>query len=246
MPPQVYEDREHAGSVLADALAREVAADLLEASTIIALPRGGVPVAAVVADRFQRPLDVLLVRKLGAPRRPELGIGAIGEDGPPLIDRESVRRLGVSDEHLTRIIERERRELVRRAARYRGSDPPPALAGTDVVVVDDGVATGVTTAAALGVLARMGATRLVLAVPVAAPSALHRLREQVDALVCPLRPEPLGAVGAWYEDFRQLSDEEVVAVLRTHERRPWGRRGVDVANPSTALAPDATPPIDGE
>jgi len=206
-----FHDRVDAGRRLADALgARD-----LRGAVVLALPRGGVPVGAQIAEAIGAPLEVFVARKIGAPGRPEYGIGAIAEGGAPLFDPWAVRALGLSDEHLAELAEAEVRELERRVRRYRGGRPLPPLDGRHVVLVDDGLATGVTAEAALRSLRDHGVTRLTLAVPVCAPDSSERLRDLAE-VVCLWRPADFRAVGLWYEEFGQTGDDEVLAALARH------------------------------
>lgn len=203
-------DRPAAGRALAERLA---VLELVD-PVVLALPRGGVPVAAAVATALHAPLEVLVARKIGLPGHPEFGVGAIAEGGEPLFDEAVLSQLRVSGQDLADTVRREREELARRVARYRGGRPLPELAGRDVVLVDDGLATGVTARAALRVLRARQPGRLVLAVPVGAPDAARLLAADADDVVCVLQPEGFGAVGAWYERFDQTSDEQVLELLR--------------------------------
>src|SRR5512144_1245185 len=180
---------------------------------VLGLPRGGVPVAFEVARALDAPLDVIVVRKLGVPFQPELGMGAIGEGGVTIVNRDVVRITGVSETDLARAEVRERAELDRRCRRFRGDRPPEALDGRVAVVVDDGIATGSTARAACQVARARGATRVVLAVPVAPPGWEARLGADADELVCLDTPDPFFAIGQFYAQFAQTSDEEVVACL---------------------------------
>jgi putative phosphoribosyl transferase len=173
-----------------------------------------VPVAAEVARALGAPLDVILVRKLGVPAQPELGLGAIGESGARVINPEVVRYAHVSEAQIASVEQNERAELQRRARRFRGGAPHEALAGRIAVIVDDGIATGSTARAACQVARALGAARVVLAAPVAPPSADRALRGDADEVICLEMPDHFLAIGEWYEDFAQTSDEEVVALLR--------------------------------
>jgi predicted phosphoribosyltransferase len=207
--PGRFSNRQDAG--------RQLAALLLplagEDPVVIGLPRGGVPVAEEVALALAAPLEVLAVRKIGAPGNPEYGIGAIVEDGTRLFDLEAVAALGIDTDTLEGIVAGESAELRRRVEAYRGDRPPLSLRGRTAIVVDDGVATGVTDTAALRAVRRRGPRRLVLAVPVCAPDSAVRLRREADELVCLIEPEQLYGVGQWYADFTQVSDAEVLAAL---------------------------------
>lgn len=216
-----FRDRPHAGRVLAGLLSGYAdRADVL----VLALPRGGVPVGRAVADALAAPLDVLVVRKLGLPGREELAMGAIAgggdggahEDGAleNVVLNEDVLRAGRVDEETVRAVaEREFVELRRRERAYRGDRPPPRLAGQAVIVVDDGAATGATMKVALQVARRARPERLVAAVPVAPPEVRAELDLLADEVVCVSEPEDFSAVGAWYDDFGQTSDDEVRAAL---------------------------------
>ena len=180
---------------------------------VIGLPRGGVVVAAEVARLLGAPLDVVVVRKLGAPGRPELGIGAIGEDGILVLNQELIDLLGVSESELAEVEAGEAEELDRRVVAYRGDREPVEVAGRTVVVIDDGLATGYTARAALRVLRNRGPARLILAVPVSARDTAEALREEADELIVLELPFGFGAVGQWYADFRQTGDDEVLRLL---------------------------------
>ncbi|MFD9423674.1 MULTISPECIES: phosphoribosyltransferase family protein [unclassified Streptomyces] len=205
----LFTDRTDAGLRLARAL-RQLEG---EHPVVLGLPRGGVPVAFEVARALRAPLDVIVVRKLGVPYHRELGFGAIGEGGVRVISEEIVRRGGVTEEDAAAVERAEEAELVRRARRFRAHRPRQDLDGRTVVVVDDGIATGATAEAACAVVRAQGAARVVLAVPVAPPDAVARLRTGADEVVCLATPHPFSSVGEWYRDFSQTSDEEVVALL---------------------------------
>ena len=204
-----FHDRRQAGRLLA----QRVAAEGLDDPLILALPRGGVPVAYEVARALAAPLEVFVARKLGAPHRPELGIGAIAEGGRGVIDDHTVASLRVSPDQLDHIIDAERRELDRRVQRYRGDRALPDLAGREIVLVDDGLATGVTARAAIQALARHEPGRLVLAIPVCARQTAERLRRTGTEVIAVLQPDNLLAVGAWYDNFDQTTDDEVIELL---------------------------------
>lgn len=204
-----FADRRDAGRKLARALQPVVSGDPI----VVALPRGGLPLAKEVSIALSAPLEILAVRKLGAPRNPEYGIGAIVEDGSRLIDMEAVRILGVAVGDLEAIVSREKAELSRRVGLYRRGRTALDLKGKTVVVVDDGVATGITDTAALRALRRQEPRKLILAVPVCAPDSALRLRAEADELVSLLMPPLLLAVGQWYRDFSQISDQDVVSIL---------------------------------
>ncbi|MCB2223241.1 MAG: phosphoribosyltransferase [Actinobacteria bacterium] len=205
----MFTDRVHAGEVLGRAMVGRGYGD----AVVLGLPRGGVIVAAGVARALQAPLDVVVVRKLGAPGNPELGIGAVAESGVTVLNEDLIRRLGVSRRHLDEVIRREHAELDRRRTAYRGDAPPVPLEGRDAVVVDDGLATGYTARAAVDSARRRGAGRVILAVPVGAADTAAEMRGLVDDLVCVEAPTMLLGVGASYRDFRQTTDDEVLAAL---------------------------------
>lgn len=207
--PIRFDDRRDAGRRLAQLLLPLAGED----PVVVALPRGGVPVAREVADTLGAPLEVLAVRKLGAPHNPEYGIGAIAEDGTRVFDPEALAVLGINGGELDTIVARESAELERRVEAYRGGRSLLPLAGRTVIVVDDGVATGVTDTAALRAIRRRGPSRLVLAVPICAPDSLVRLEGEADEVFCLLAPPQLYGVGQWYRDFSQVSDEEVIEAL---------------------------------
>ncbi|MCX4728168.1 phosphoribosyltransferase [Streptomyces sp. NPDC090052] len=209
-----FRDRREAGRDLAAALLASVAADGLVRPLVLGLPRGGVPVAAEVARALEAPLDVLVVRKIGAPGQPETGVGAIAGDDPPLFDSRSLRWLGLSEDALASTVARERTELHRREDLYRHGRPPLVCEGRTVILVDDGLATGVTARAAVRHLRRQAPGRLLLAVPVGAADGTAALRQEADDVICLQQPALFQAVGQWYEQFDQTSDGEVIEILR--------------------------------
>ena len=202
-----FRDRADAGRRLAAAL--EPAPDAL----ILALPRGGVPVAAEVARAHGLELDVLPVRKIGVPGHRELAGGALAPGGPPVWNRAVLASIGRTEADLERVLAEERAELTRRQRVYRGDAPPPRIAGREVWLIDDGLATGATMRAAVAAVRAQAPTRLGVAVPVAPADTGRELRRAVDAYVCLAEPEPFRAVGLWYERFDQVDDDTVVRVL---------------------------------
>jgi len=207
----VFANRARAGRLLA----KEVLALGLAEPVVLALPRGGVPVAAEVAAALHAPLDLLLVRKIGAPAHRELAVAAVAEgfDDDVVLDRETMEMTGTNRAYVDREAKVERQEIARRRAAYLRGRPPQPIEGKSAVVVDDGIATGTTVRAALQALRRRKPARLVLAVPVAPPDVVAELRTQVDDLVCLSEPSFFHAVGVHYADFHQVSDDEVTAIL---------------------------------
>ena len=204
-----FMDRRQAGRLLAERLAPLAG----ERPVVIAIPRGGVPIGFEIAQALGAPLDVLAVRKLGAPRNPEFGVGAITEDGTSVLDTKTARRVGMTQELLDETVAREARELRRRIERYRDGRAPVDLTGRTVIVVDDGLATGLTDLAAVRAIRARGAGRIVLAVPVGARDSVDLLAGEADEVLCPSIPTDFGGVGRWYRDFSPVSDEEVVDLL---------------------------------
>lgn len=206
-----FRDRSDAGHRLAEKL---IGVDT-DNAVVIALPRGGVPVAAIVAEELGLPLDVILVRKVGAPQQPELAVGAVtdGDEMRLTVNRDIQAELGLSDEEIEELARRQLPEIERRCETYYKGRSPTPLSGKTVIVVDDGVATGATVNAALRLIRAQKPARLILALPVAPADAIARLEEHADTVICLQTPSPFYAVGAHYADFSQVSDEEVIALL---------------------------------
>jgi putative phosphoribosyl transferase len=218
----LFRDRKDAGLRLAERLARYRDED----SVVLALPRGGVPVGYEVARALKVPLDVFIARKLGAPNQPELGIGAVAQDGSRVLNERIVEEIGVSEEYIERVAAEETKEAERRLKLFRGERPEPEVRERTAILVDDGIATGVTTRAAIDALRRRDPRRLVLAVPVCATHAAGSLRREVDELICLEAPSNLMAIGLWYRYFEQTSDEEVIDLLE-RARREQEERGAN-------------------
>lgn len=207
-------DRQSAGEALAEHLAGRYPP---EETVVLALPRGGVPVASEIARRLGGTLDILLVRKLGAPGQPELAAGAIASGGVRILNPDVVDGLRISESQLARIAATEQAELERRERLYRGNRKRPTVTGRTVIVVDDGVATGATMRAAIQALRQQNPARIIVAVPVAAPDTARRLEREADELVCLATPSPFRAIGQWYRDFAQVDDDEVRRLLTAEE-----------------------------
>jgi len=207
-----YQDRSDAGRRLAKALSKYKG----RSAVILALPRGGVPVAAEVAAALDAPLDLVLVRKIGVPTQPELAMGAVVDGTTPIIVRneEVIELSGTTADEFDAACKRELAEIERRRQLYIGERSRAEITGQVVIVIDDGIATGATTRAALQAIRNRKPKELVLAVPVAPPDTITGLRGEVDALICLETPELFGAIGYFYRDFRQVSDQEVVAILK--------------------------------
>jgi putative phosphoribosyl transferase len=218
----LFRDRKDAGLRLAERLARYRDED----SVVLALPRGGVPVGYEVARALKVPLDVFIARKLGAPNQPELGIGAVAQDGSRVLNERIVEEIGVSEEYIERVAAEETKEAERRIKLFRGERPEPEVRERTAILVDDGIATGVTTRAAIEALRRRDPRRLVLAVPVCTTYTADSLRREVDELICLEAPSNLMAIGLWYRYFEQTSDEEVIDLLE-RARREQEERGAN-------------------
>lgn len=209
-----FKDRRDAGERLA-----EMMHDLDDKDVVVlALPRGGVPVARPVADALQAPLDVFIARKIGAPHNPEAAIGAIAEGGQPLFDKASVAQLRLSSNDLETLVSREQDELERRVQRYRAGRPLPPMNDRTVLLVDDGIATGMTVEAAATALRQRDPAALWIAAPVGSHAAVSRLEKVADRVVCALVPDMMWAISQWYEYFDQTTDEEVEEILSSSRR----------------------------
>ena len=215
-------DRRDAGRRLAEALRSYPDC---QDPLVLALPRGGVPVAYEVAEALDAELDLLLVRKLGTPGQPELAMGAIASGGIEVLNPSVVEALGIDRETIDRVAEQEYAELLRRERAYRGTRPLPRIEGRCVILVDDGLATGSTMRAAVAAVRQRNPQRIVVAVPVAPPDTAERLRQEVDDVVVLLTPAYFAAVGQWYADFSQTTDEEVRALLQAAWNRKSTARG---------------------
>jgi putative phosphoribosyl transferase len=219
----MFRDRTEAGIALARAVGALIESDpRLRAPVALALPRGGVPVAVEVARALGAPLDLLLVRKIGAPHEPEVAVGAVVEGDPPdlVVNRDVQCATGMSEAALEAAKDRQLAEIARRRTLYLADRAPVAVAGRTVVLVDDGVATGATVRAALKALRRRGPAAVILAIPVGPADVLADLRREADHVVCLETPDPFIAVGAQYADFDQVSDSEVAAVMRAASQSP--------------------------
>jgi putative phosphoribosyl transferase len=214
-----FRDRVEAGRRLAQRLSEYAGRDDV---IVLGLPRGGVPVAAEVAKALDAPLDVFLVRKVGLPGYEELAMGAVASGGVLVLDEGLIGRLGVSQEQLERAIRDELQELERREQAYRGGREPLDLEGKTVILVDDGLATGASMRAGAEAVRRLNPARVVIAVPVAAEETCDQFRDVVDEVVCAVTPRPFNAVGLWYQDFSQTSDDEVRGLLAEAAERQGG------------------------
>jgi putative phosphoribosyl transferase len=211
----IYQDRRHAGKVLASELANYAHRDDL---VVLGLPRGGIPVAFEVATALRAPLDVFVVRKLGVPGYPELAMGAIASGGIMVLNREVIEALKIPERIIDLVVKTETRELERRERAYRGDRLPIDVTDRTVILVDDGLATGASMHAAVTALRQRRPKRVVVGVPIAAPSTCEEIGREVDDIVCAATPEPFQAVGLWYRNFSQTSDEEVRKLLEQAAR----------------------------
>jgi putative phosphoribosyl transferase len=209
-----FSDRVEAGRRLAPALNGFAG----EGGLVLAIPRGGVVVGYEIAKELHLQLDVIIPHKLGAPDNPELAIGAITEDGTAILDENLVTNMGVTQDYIQEESERQKKEIGRRLKLYRQNVPYPNLKGKCVIIVDDGIATGSTMKAALASVKKQGATNIIVAVPVGPPSTIRELQKMADEVVCLYMPEFFQAIGQFYDDFSQTSDEEVIELLKQNRR----------------------------
>ncbi len=205
----LFRNRTEAGNRLAERLAEYADARPI----ILALPRGGVPVGYQVAQKLHAPLEVIVVRKIGEPNNPEFGIGAVAEGDTLILDQELIETLGTDSTAITNLISQEKTELMRRVQVYRGGRPLPSLRNQTIILVDDGLATGITARGAITAVKKQQPRQLILATPVGAADTVQALQKEVDQLVCLATPANFAAVGTWYEQFDQTEDEEVVKLL---------------------------------
>ena len=211
---EVFQDRREAGRILAEevcAYLRDIG--VTDRPLVLGLPRGGLPIAQEIAESVHGDLDVSVARKIGFPAQPEFGIGAVTADGPARFSQETLRQVGLTEADLTADVQREREEARRRLRRYRGDRELPRIADRTVIVADDGVATGVTSMAALQDVRAKGPRNLIFAAPACAKEATQLLASEADKVLCLRVPDYFGAVGAWYRDFEQLTDDDVEAIL---------------------------------
>lgn len=206
----VFEDRREAGKLLA----KKLVPFQKEHPIVLALPRGGVPIGFEIAKSMYVPLDVLVVRKIGSPHNPEFGIGAIAEENTQILDKSSINTLGISKKELAGIIKKEKEELKRRVNLYRKNRSPPLMKDKTVIIVDDGLATGVTAKAAISSVKKGKPKQVIFAAPVCAYDTIQELKGLVDNVVCIAKPHDFGSVGRWYREFEQISDEEVINFLK--------------------------------
>jgi putative phosphoribosyl transferase len=220
MPRRLFANRLAAGKELAAAVKRELGGQVASGRPLVlAIPRGGVPIGLEVATVLKADLDLVIPRKIGAERNPEYAIGAVMQDGTAFLNQEAVTLTGASADYIEAEKTKEMREAARRLEAYRGGRKEPALSGRVVVVVDDGIATGATMIAALRWLRSRGAKMVASAAPVAPTSTVAELKQEADLVICPHSPEPFYAIGEFYEDFGQVSDEEVNEMLKGY----WSR-----------------------
>jgi putative phosphoribosyl transferase len=237
-----FKDRVHAGELLAKRLAAYAGRPDV---VVLALPRGGVPVGLAVAKALQAPLDVMVVRKLGIPGHEEFAMGAIASGGEYVLDRDLVERVRIPGQMIEATARRELAELERREKLYRAGRPPLQLRGCTVILVDDGLATGATMKVAVKAVRKMQPARIVVAVPVGSPETCHEMSKEADEVVCYCTPQPFHAVGLWYEDFSQTSDEEVEKLLEEAGQWQAGRIGCAPAVAAGASGKEENQPQGG-
>lgn len=208
--PEQYQNRQQAGRQLAEKLQHLADRDLL----VLALPRGGVPVAYEIAKSLHAPLDLMVVRKLGVPGQEELAFGAIASRGIRVLNSAVVRKLGIGEETIEEVADREQAELQRRAQAHRGDEPEPPLEGRYVILTDDGLATGSTMRAGIHALRQHRPESVVVAVPVGPPDSVRQVQDEADEVVCPSTPASFAAVGQWYVEFDQVSDDTIRDLLQ--------------------------------
>lgn len=213
----IFANRQEAGKLLATELARH----RNEKPIVLALPRGGIPIGFEIAEVLHAPLEVLVARKIGAPHNPELGIGAIAEDEVRVLDEPTIKLLGISTEEIEKVTEKEKEELKRRVAMYRNNKPLPSLKAKTVLLVDDGLATGVTARAAIASIKKQKPKRLIFASPVCAYDTAQEFKQMVDDVICVTTPVDFSAVGLWYQEFGQVSDDQVVALLQKSKMKKY-------------------------
>jgi len=211
----MFHDRQEAGQKLAQALEKFKNA---KEAIILALPRGGVVVGFEIAKALNLPLDIVVPRKIGAPDNPEFAIGAITESGEGIFDQETIAFYRISKEYIKKTVAEEKKEALRRLKLYRGDRPPLDLKDKTVILIDDGIATGATMRAAIKSVKEKGAKKVIVAVPVSAPDSFKIIKKEVDEMISLAVPVFFGAVGAFYENFEQTSDEEVVDLMKKSER----------------------------
>lgn len=216
----IFNNRVEAGKKLASELKAYAEKD----TVVLAIPRGGVVVGYEVARLLEVALDIIVPRKIGAPMNPELAIGAVTEDGTIIVDRRLVEYMGVPESYIKEESERQRAEIRRRLRLYRGDYPYPNLKDRGVIIVDDGIATGATVKAALASVRKRGVKSVVVAIPVGPLSTIEELKEDADSVVCLSTPEPFYAIGQFYEDFDQVSDDEVIRLLKLSRSESEGHR----------------------
>jgi erythromycin esterase-like protein/predicted phosphoribosyltransferase len=242
--PGLFRDRREAGRLLAEKLAAYAdRSDVL----VLALPRGGVPVAYEVARALGAPLDVFVVRKLGVPGYEELAMGAVATGGVRVLNEQLVERLGIPEQMIDAVAARERQELARRERLYRGGRPPPDVRGRTVILVDDGLATGATMHAAIQALRQQNPARIVVAVPTASPETCEEMKAKADDVICGITPEPFHAVGRWYRDFSQTTDEEVRLLLaqRNSQEKGEGAQSPTADSPIVKALRETAYPLAG-